>query len=193
MKSELPTHLEETSELLRSSLGHHPSDKAPEIPGELLDDLGSRFSTAQAAPLRRDSTSIFATIQQFISRPAFGMAAAAVVVLALVSPALINSTKSGTFRGGVITQETVDSAKIILVGAPDATADFLEKSGDFEKDSFTTQSDSPANSGSSKIIVDFNSSTIYAVDAAGTQLFTKPLPTDDPAIAEAIAKALSEL
>lgn len=193
MKSELPKHLEETGQLLMDSLGLHPSDMAPEIPSELLEDLGSRFSIAQKATQPRETTSVFATIHQFISRPAFGMAAAAMVVLALVSPSLINSARNGIFRGAVTTQETVDLAKIILIGAPDSTAEYLQTSGDFERDSFTVLSDTPAPNSSSKIIVDFNSSTIYAVDETGNELFTKPLPSDNQSISEAIAKALSEL
>lgn len=192
MNLELPAALQPTADILRNSLMLRADEKAPALPAGLFEDLAARFETSAALPARPAKVSLFAKIQSFISTPAFGMSAAALVILAVVLPTALktsDNTESTTFRGGSADIGATASSSIVLIGAPQDIVSSLGNSGDFEKGSiFTTNTASGA-----KVIVDFNSATITAITADGQSVHTASLPGDKAALSAAIAEALSKL
>lgn len=192
MPFELPAHLQPTADILRNSLMLRSDEKAPALPAGLFEDLAARFRTSAAIPIPLAKVSLFAKIQSFISTPAFGMSAAALVILAVVLPTALktsdNSENTG-FRGGSADIEATVSSSIVLIGAPQDIVSSLGNSGDFEKGSiFTTDTASGA-----KVVVDFNTSKITAITADGQSVHTAELPADKAALSAAIAEALSKL
>ena len=192
MSFELPAHLQQTADMLRNSLMLRADEKAPALPADLFEDLAARFGTSAALPARPTKVSLFTKIQSFISTPAFGMAAAALVVVAFVLPMALKTSDNGEntgFRGGSAEIEGTDSSAIVLIGAPQEVISFLGNSGDFEKGSlFTADTASGA-----KVIVDFHSATITAMTADGQSVHTAELPGDEADLSAAIAEALSKL
>ena len=145
MNHKLPKNLEPTRDLLAGSLQLHASEQAPALPGDLLDDLASRFSTtpATAAPVRQRSW--LAKVQSFIARPAFGMAALALVILGISVPRMIDSTRpTGGFRGSISPTAEAHNIRIILIQSPAGFQQALANVGDFESSmiSSATSSDS---------------------------------------------------
>lgn len=188
MPHELPEHLRHTANLLSTSLLQRPSEKAPEVPGDLLADLTARFTSAPAATLAPQNHSWFRAAVSFVSRPVFGLAAASALVAIIVAPTLMKPDEPTVFRGGVTTQSDIDAASIILVGAPDGTLEILQSSGYFDSSAFAAEA---APSSSSKVIVDYNSSLILAIDSKGKTVFTTEIPARDEDLRDAIATALS--
>ncbi len=192
MPLELPADLQPTADILRNSLMLRADEKTPALPADLFHDLAARFETSAAIPARLAKVSLFAKIQSFVSAPAFGMSAAALVILAVVLPTILKTSDgSGTtnFRGGSAEIEATASPAIVLIGAPQDIVSTLGNSGDFEKGSiFTTDTASGA-----KVIVDFNSSTITAITEDGQSIHTAGLPADNTALSTVIAEALSKL
>ncbi len=192
MSIELPAHLQPTADILRNSLMLRADDKAPALPAGLFEDLAARFETSAVLPARPTKVSLFAKIQSFISTPAFGMSAAALVILAVVLPTALktsDNSENTSFRGGSGDIGATVSSSIVLIGAPQDIVSSLGNSGDFEKGSiFTTDTASGA-----KVIVDFNAATITAITADGQSVHTAELPSDKAALSAAIAEALSKL
>lgn len=192
MSLELPAHLQPTADILRNSLMFRSDEKAPALPAGLFEDVAARFETRAALPVRPAKVSLFARIQSFVSTPAFGMAAAALVIVAFVLPMALktsgNNENTG-FRGGSSDTAATVSASIVLIGAPQDIVSSLGNSGDFEKGSiFTSDTASGA-----KVIVDFHSTTITAITADGQSVHTAELPGDNADLSAAIAEALSKL
>lgn len=192
MSFELPAHLQQTADILRNSLMLRADEKAPALPAGLFEDLAARFETSAALPSRPTKVSLFTKIQSFISAPAFGMAAAALVIVSFVLPMALktsDNSENTSFRGGSADIGATDSSSIVLIGAPQEVISFLGNSGDFEKGSlFTADTASGA-----KVIVDFNSATITAMTADGQSVHTAELPGDEADLSAAIAEALSKL
>jgi len=192
MNLDLPAHLQPTADILRNSLMLRTDAKAPALPAGLFEDLAARFETSAALPARPAKVSLFARIQSFLSTPAFGMSAAALVILAVVLPmAMENSgnSENTAFRGGSADIGATASSSIVLLGAPQDIVSSLGNSGDFEKGSiFTADTASGA-----KVIVDFHSATITSITADGRSVHTAGLPSDKADLAAAIAEALSKL
>lgn len=192
MNLELPADLQHTADILRNSLMLRADEKAPALPTGLFQDLAARFETSAALPARLTKISLFSKIQSFISTPAFGMSAAALVIVAFVLPMALktsDNSENTRFRGGSSEIGATASASIVLIGASQEIVSSLGNSGDFEKGSiFTADTDSGA-----KVIVDFNSATITAITADGQSVHTAELPSEKAALSAAIAEALSKL
>ena len=194
MDDNLPPHLQATRNLLAASLHLHPTDEAPPVPNDLLDDLARRFSPTPETATPRPSRSYFAAIQSFIARPAFGMAALAVVILTLAVPAILKPNRaSAIFRGTATTTPVSQNIRIILVKAPPAVRPLLEKSGDFEASVISTVEQIESAGTGARIVVDYQTSTISALNAAGVVIYSAPLPADFADLSSAIATAVSRL
>ena len=186
----LPSDLQQTAEILRKSLVPRNDGNAPAVPAGLLDDLTARFGKNSHVIASRE-ISRFRGIRSFVSTPAFGLAAAALVILTVaLPPALrISGGTATAFRGGSAETAAPTSTSIVLIGAPRGIAESLGESGDFEKGSILTADNAPG----SKVVVDFNESTITSVAADGQPLHTAGLPADRAELSAAIAEALSKL
>ncbi|MEP2777099.1 MAG: hypothetical protein ABJQ29_12970 [Luteolibacter sp.] len=192
MKAELPENLKSTADLLSESLGHHASEKSPAIPNELLGDLMDRYAPAPSAQPAAEKRSWFQAAQSFFARPAFGLAATAAVIALIAVPTLMKSDYLAGFRGAVTSQADVESAAIILVGAPDGTLEILQYSGNFE-DKALSAGMAAFSSNSPKVVVDYNSATILAIDGFGQTVFTLEIPESQSDLPDAVAIALSYL
>jgi hypothetical protein len=195
MNPVLPPNLESTRSLLAGSLQLHATERAPAVPADLLSDLARRFNSAPAAAVSIQSRSWLEAVQSFIARPAFGMAAVAIVILGISVPRMIDSTStasSGSFRGTVSTAAETGNIRIILIQAPAGFQQTLANAGDFESGMISSATSSDSITGP-RILVDFAASTITALDAADEKIHTAPLPTDAGEISAAIATAISRL
>lgn len=192
MNPELPPHLHPIRDLLKGSLHTHPTDQAAVMPADLLADLTNRFQTPALATAHVPS-SWFERIQSFVSRPAFGVAALAVVILGLALPSLIAPTPTGSGFRGTTAIAPGESVRIILVQAPAGIRTSLETSGDFETGAISSISGTPAGQSGSHVVVDFVKSEISAIAADGTVISTDALPADSAALSAAIATAVSRL
>lgn len=195
MNLDLPKNLESTRDLLAGSLHLHASEQAPALPGDLRNDLASRFSatSATAAPIQQRSW--LAKAQSFIARPAFGMAALAFVILGISAPRMIDSTStasSGGFRGTVSPTAETRNMRIILIQSPAGFQQALANVGDFESSMISSTTNSDGVTGP-RILVDFATSTITALNASDEKIHSAPLPKDTAEISAAIASALSRL
>ncbi len=195
MNSELPQNLVATRDLLTGSLKLHATERAPEVPAELLNDLVRRFNTAPAAAASVSSRSWLEAVQSFIARPSFGMAALAIVVLGVSVPQLadFNSTPSnGGFRGATGPAAIGTSIRIILIQSPAGFQQELENLGDFENGMISSAISSDSITGP-RILVDFVALTVTAVNASNEKIHTAPLPMGAEEISAAIATAISRL
>lgn len=195
MNHELPQNLTATRDLLAGSLQLHATERAPEVPADLLNDLVRRFNAEPVTRAAVQSRSWFEAVQSFIARPAFGMAALAIVVLGVSLPQLIDSNSSpatGSFRGAVDTTPARPSVRIFLIQSPDGYQQALESLGDFESDMISAVSSSDSITGP-RILVDFVALTITAVNASDEKIHTAPLPMGAEEISAAIATAISRL
>lgn len=191
MSIELPANLHRTADILRNSMMIHSSNTAPALPADLFEDLASRFAAPATAPAREVKVSFFEKARSFFSTPAFGMAGAALVILAVALPSVLNtSDSSGTanFRGNPINVEATASASIVLIGASEELVSSLGTSGDFEKGAILTAD----TASGAKVVVDFNSSTITAITAEGETVHSAALPADKADLSAAVAEALSK-
>lgn len=194
MDLDLPPHLQATRTLLAASLQLHPNEAAPAVPADLLDDLARRFSPTAETVTARASRSWFATMQSFFARPAFGMAALAVVILALAVPALINTNRAASgFRGTIPPTPLSQNIRIILVKAPSSVFPLLEKSGDFEAGVISSVVQIDRSVTGARVVVDYWTSTIRALNAADDVVYSAQLPAENADLASAIATAVSRL
>ncbi len=194
MNLELPQNLQSTRDLLAGSLQMHATEKAPALPGELFDDMFRRFNPAPSVAVAVESKSWFAAVQSFISRPAFGVAAFAVVVLGLALPNMMApTTSSSAFRGAVPTETDTDGVRIVLVKAPADIQKAIEDSGDFEKGAISSVEMTASSEKGPRVLVDFEASTIIAIDVNGQTIHESALPKDANEISSAIALAVSKL
>jgi len=191
MNLDLPAKLESTRCLLAGSLQLHATEQAPAVPVDLLNDLTRRFNTAPVAAATLQPRSWFAAVQSFIARPAFGVAALAIVILGISLPRMIDSTptrSSGGFRGTVSPTQENRNIRIILIQAPAGFEQTL--AGEIES-SMISSATSSENITGLRVLVDFVTSTITALNASDEMVHTAPLPKDAEEISAAIAKAVS--
>ncbi len=193
MIPELPSDLHTTRDLLKGSLRTHPADQASSMPEELLEDLVSRFQTTSSAVTQTPSLSWFAKIQLFISRPAFGVAALAVVILGLALPGMMAPTPPGSGFRGAINSTPAEAIRIILVQAPSTVAQQLEQSGDFEKGAISSISQLDNSLTGPRVLVDFQKSEISVINANGEVTHTAAIPADARDLSSAVAAAVSRL
>ena len=192
MNHDLPKNLESTRNLLAGSLQLHSSEQAPALPGDLLNDLASRFSATPAAAAPLQQRSWLARIQSFIARPAFGMAAVALVVLGVSVPSLMDSAPAGGFRGKVSGTAESPEIRIVLLSPPTGFQSSLVAAGDFESSMISSTTTGDGLTGR-RILVDFSTATITALNASDEKIHTAPLPKDAEEISAAIAAAVSRL
>ncbi|MGL5020117.1 MAG: hypothetical protein ACRDBP_18425 [Luteolibacter sp.] len=195
MNHELPQNLTATRDLLVGSLQLHATERAPEVPADLLNDLARRFNAAPVTAAAIPSRSWFEAVQSFIARPAFGMAALAIVVLGISVPQLadFNSPSSnGGFRGATGPAAIGMSIRIILIQSPAGFQQELENLGDFESGMISSAVSTNSITGP-RILVDFVALTVTAVNASDEKIHTAPLPMGAEEISAAIATAISRL
>lgn len=174
----------------------HASEQAPALPGDLLNDLSRRFNTAPALVPTSHTRSWFATLQSFVARPAFGVAALAVVVLGISLPGMIkpeSKIPGGGFRGTVSNTPAALDIHIVLIQAPTGFQKALEDEGDFESGVITSTRSSEVTTTGPRILVDFTTSTITAINASDEKIHIGSLPVDPADISSAIAAAVSRL
>lgn len=195
MNLDLPQNLHATRNLLAGSLQLHATEQAPMVPADLFTDLSRQFNATSDSAMRIESRSWFAAVQSFIARPAFGMAALAVVILGISVPRMLDSTSnasSGGFRGAVTNPAELHHFRIILIQSPAGFQKTLESLGDFESGMISSATSTDSINGP-RILVDFMTSTITALDASDKTVHTAPLPKEAEEISAAIATAISRL
>jgi hypothetical protein len=194
MNLDLPPNLHATRNLLAGSLQLHATEQAPAVPADLLNDLSRRFNTAPVAAATTQSRSWFEAVQSFIARPAFGMAALAIVILGISVPRMIDSgpRSSGSFRGATPIPAQTHNFRIILIQSPAGFQQALKDAGDFESSMISSATSTDGITGP-RVLVDFTTSTITALNASGETVHTAPLPKDAEEISAAIATAVSRL
>jgi hypothetical protein len=194
MNLELPQDLQSTRDMLAGSLQMHASEKAPSLPGDLFEDMFQRFSQAPSVATAVESRTWFAAIQSFISRPAFGVAAFAVVVIGLALPNMMSPTVANAgFRGAVPVETATGNVRIVLIKAPSDIQKLIESSGDFEKGVISSVEMTAGADTGARVLVDFGAYTITAIDANGEAIHAATLPGDSNEISSAIALAVSKL
>jgi hypothetical protein len=197
MNIELPEHLKSTADLLSKSLHFHPLDTAPAIPDELVSDLSRKFSHAQPSDSAQNSkNSLFAKLGSFLATPGFGLAAAAILILGFIAPALMtqNTESKETFRGANVTY-AASKASIILITDNSETLKNLEDSGLFDM-SIVIETTDPLFAASiqgAKLLVDVRGGAIVGYDADSREVLSDELPDDRSKIAEQIALAFGAL
>jgi hypothetical protein len=190
MDLELPANLHATRDLLMRSLVAH-SEQAPAIPAGLASDLSARFAPRVTRTVVTAPLSWMEKVRGFLSTPAFGIAAAAVVVLGAAAPLLSGpaTLRSETFRGE-LTAASADSVRIIFTGDRPEIRAAVEASATFEKSALCSMNSSAATTQAGpKVIVDLTSSTITAIDRDGATLYRAAVPTEPGKVADAIALA----
>jgi hypothetical protein len=194
MDLEIPENLRVTRDLLARSLIMH-REQAPAMPAGLARDLADRFANAAADP-RPMPVSWLEKVRGFFGTPAFGAVAAAVLVLGVAIPMLPDSSTSAvdSFRG-THSSAAGDEIRVLFVGNnPDVLA-AVKASGSFEPSALHPVEGIVAAgvAPGPKVVVDFTSGTITAIDRKGTTLDHSALPADSTEVAGAIAAALSRL
>jgi len=193
MKRELPENLHSTCDLLAGSLQMRSSDQASQMPGELFDDLALRFNRVPAKAASAPSVSWFEKLQSFIARPAFGVAAFAMIILALTLPSMMSPTQGSGFRGANPISPTSEAVHIVLIHAPSEILRDLENSGDFEKGAISAVERVDDTLQGARVMVNFETSEITVVNGNGETTFTTSLPEDPNGLSSAIASAVSRL
>jgi hypothetical protein len=190
MDLDLPSNLHPTRDLLMRSLVMHP-EQAPAIPAGLAADLSARFAPREFAAPQVAAVSWFEKVRGFLSTPAFGAAAAAVVVMGVAVPMISAPAERGNhvFRGDT-SAITADSVRIVFVGQNPAMVSEITASGDFEAAAIATTECSATVTGPA-VIVDFTTGSLSAVDADGTLLHRTDLSGDASEVSASIASALS--
>lgn len=196
MNPDLPLHLHATRDLLMGSLRAHPTESAPAIPAELLEDLTCSVAVPPVAR-RASGVGFFESLRSMFASPAFGAAAAAIMVLAVASTVVLRpdaGNGSESFRGAGAYAAT-DSARVILIGAPVGMLSELEASTDLEDGTFFSASGPNAAAGleGPRVLVDFASGTITGLNAKGEKVYERSLPESVSGLSLEIASALTRL
>jgi hypothetical protein len=195
MHLELPEHLHSTRDLLLSSLPAHPLEKAPSMPAGLADDLMARFAPKTIVTPVVGKASLFERLRAFLATPAFGIAAAAVVVLGVAAPMISKPVARETFRGADSSAVAGGSVTILFVGTNSALQSAIENSGNFEASAFRSAVDlaSVQDVAGPKVVINFNAGKIHAIDASGSEAYSARLPGAAEKVAAAVADAVSRL
>ncbi|MEM1085398.1 MAG: hypothetical protein AAGI48_14895 [Verrucomicrobiota bacterium] len=195
MNIELPQHLQATADLLSRSFPGHSQDHAPSLPKSLVEDFVLQ-DEPQVAP--KPKISLFSKARSFIATPAFGLAAAALIVIGFFSPALLGpadqSTPREAFRGSKLVHAT-NSATVVLITDEPETRQLLEDSGLFDME-FVIETSDPLVAVSiptAKLLVDVKGGAIVGYNAESREVVSDELPTDRSKLAERIALAFGAL
>jgi hypothetical protein len=198
MKIEVPEKLQATKDRLIHSLSSHPEEVAPPVPQRLMEDFSERFAPAQVAPASQVvEGKLVDKVRRFFSSPAFGLAAAAVLLLGLLVPQLVERSKDGpeTFRAAGDAPVADHVSRIVFVGNGEEFVAAVESSEVFEPTSLVTANDleSALFEPDPKVVVDFNAGTLCVFNRDGEKTFTEDLPKDPSDLPAAIAAALTQL
>lgn len=189
MPPDLPPQLEPVRRLLATSLRLRKDDPSPPVPAELMKDLARPGGSARTRTPRP-----LTPRWHVLSSPAFGLAAAALLILAFVAPALLKQAPETreSFRGSTRAVLQSPTVTLVLVAAPaDAIAE-LESSGAFDLEIISAENPEAATAlPGRRVIVDFTAARLVTLDASGTEIASSPLATDD--LAGTVAAALAEL
>lgn len=183
----LPERLLPARDLLSRSLALHPRELAPAMPSSLAADLAARFTPRMdaATPVRISLTERF---RNWLSSPSFGLAAAAVVVIGAAVP-MISGPSPELFRGDTIASST-DTVRIAFVGENASLATAIKSSGNFDAVAFAADA---ASLPGPKVVIDFRTGTVNAVDYTGTTIHSSPLPLDATDASATVADAIFRL
>lgn len=183
----LPDRLLPARDLLSRSLVLHPRELAPAMPSGLAADLAARFTaqTAAPTPVRISLTERF---RNWLASPGFGVAAAAAVVIGVAIPML--SAPDEMFRGDDTSSVATDTVKIAFIGENADVSAALKSSDTFEPIAFAADA---ASLPGPKVVIDFGTGTVNAVDASGNTVHSAPLPAEAKKAPAAVADAVSRL
>jgi hypothetical protein len=184
---QLPERLLPARDLLSRSLVLHPRELAPAMPSGLAADLAARFAaqTAQPAPVRISLTERF---RNWMASPGFGLTAAAAVVIGVAIPML--SAPDEMFRGDKPVTAATATVKIAFIGEDADIEAAIKSSGSFEPFAFAADA---ASLPGPKVVIDFRTGTVNAVDASGATVHSSPLPAEAKRAPGAVADAVSRL
>lgn len=196
MKLELSPQLESIREILEGSLRLKANESVPTVPSGLFQDLNQRYAAQRIVIEPTAQHPWLAGLRGFMRTPAFGLAAAALIVFGVLMPFVSHDgghTGAESFRGvsGAVATPTM----IILVDSPAGLEDTLIHSGSFEADSMVAvpDLDSAAQIAGPKVVLDFNTATLGAINEQGDTIHTASLPKSIADLSLAVADALSRL
>ena len=195
MNPDLPQNLHSTRDLLMASMRTPSNEHAPALPKGLLEDL-TRSVAYQPGSARQGQFSSFLNgLRSMFASPAFGVAAAAIAILAVASTVAlspVDSQQTDTFRGAA-NYSAAESIQVILVGAPNGMMRDLESATDFEDGIFTAASsvESLQTIEGPRVIVDFTSKKITGIGSDGQTVYATELPVSTSGISLEIASALT--
>ncbi len=190
MDLDLPSHLHSTRDLLMRSLVMHP-EQAPAMPAGLAADLNARFSPRPAAVAPVKPVAWLDKVRSFLATPAFGLAAAAVVVMGIALPMVSQpAAPKETFRGQT-TAVSAEPVRILFAGSNPEIVSAIRNSGEFEAAAIATLDQTATSTDGPAVIVDFKQGTVSSIDRDGSVLHREALPGDASGVAAAIASALS--
>lgn len=198
MKVEVPEQLQATKDLLIHSLPSHPQEAAPPVPQQLMQEFSERFAPQQAAPAPKVVEGQFIDkVRRFFASPAFGLSAAAVLLLGLLVPQLINRSQDGqeTFRGAGDAVQSDHISRIVFIGEGPEFVSAVESSEIFEPTSLVTANDldSALFQPDPKVVINFNAGTLSVFNREGEMTFSEELPKDPNDLPAAIAAALTQI
>lgn len=166
------------------------------MPCGLADELMARFApkTVVVTPVAKKS-SLVGKVRAFLATPAFGIAAAAVVVLGIAAPMISGTAPQESFRGTDALAFAGGEVTIVFVGTNRAVQSAVEDSGNFEPSAFRSAVDFTAvqDMSGAKVVIDFNGGNIIAINAEGTQVHSVRIPAETDKAAVAVADAVSRL
>jgi hypothetical protein len=198
MNAELPPQLEPTRQVLEASLRLRPEEKTPVVPDGLLDELNDRFASRRIVIEPKRHSVWVEGLKRLLASPGFGLSAAAVLLLGIVTPILQHQSvppATERFRGHQLPGQASSPAMIVLVGEPPEMANNLALSGQFVKDRVMSVKDLAATESvaNPKIILDFDSASIRAIDEEGETVHRGTLPESIADLSSAVAEALTHL
>ncbi|BCX50350.1 hypothetical protein HAHE_42580 [Haloferula helveola] len=181
--------------MLAGSLRLRASEPAPAVPSGLLDDLNQRFSTRKIVIEAPRQFTLFRRLRSMLETPAFGMAAAIILVLAIAGPTLrqMGGGDSHSFRG---TPGSVEApVRIVLIDGPAELPNFLKSSTDIEPGSLISVGDYGAAMSleGPKVILDFKHSIIRSHSENGEVVYSDTIPESLAMLADAISEAVLHL
>ncbi len=197
MHHELPEHLLATRDVLTRSLPSHPAEKAPAIPPDLAAELVSRFIPEAARARETKRISPYAMLRNFLANPAFGVAAAAIALLAVAVPSLPLGKKSRaeSFRGGETAAAAGGQIRVFFIGGDGSARSGVEASGLFEPSALAgaPNADAARKEKGPKVIVDFTLGNMTAYREDGSEASRAALPAATEDLAGELARAVSGL
>lgn len=187
MDPDLPERLLPARDLLARSLMLHSREPAPAMPSGLAADLAVRFAS-RADESSAPRITLFEKVRTWLASPGFGVAAAAVVVVGVAIPML--STPDPEFWRGGFGASAGTTVRIAFIGEDAKAEAEIKSSRNFEAVAFAADA---ASLPGPKVVINFRTGIISAVNAEGTTIHSWPLPAEPKKVPDAIADAISRL